>query len=84
MSFEDDMIEYGFWDGNDYLDYLMDEADKVYNEQPRWNEENIGSDESYNWNIENSDEYLEFDCFCNITSVDELFYNLWYNSNMGK
>ena len=78
MSFEDDMIEYGFWDGNDYLDYLMDEADKVYNEQPRWNEENIGSDESYNWNIENSDEYLEFDCFCNITSVDELFYNLWF------
>lgn len=30
MSFEDDMIEYGFSDGNDYMDYLMDEADRMY------------------------------------------------------
>ena len=29
MSFEDDMIEYGFWDGNDYLDYLMNEANRI-------------------------------------------------------
>ena len=28
MSFEDDMIELGFTDGNDYIDYLLDEEDK--------------------------------------------------------
>lgn len=33
MSFEDDMIEYGFTDGNDYMDYLMDEADKRMHQQ---------------------------------------------------
>lgn len=33
MSVEDDMIEYGFWDGNDYMDYLMNEADQVDNER---------------------------------------------------
>ena len=33
MSFEDDMIEYGFSDGNDYMDYLMDEADRMYEKQ---------------------------------------------------
>lgn len=33
MSFEDDMIEYGFTDGNDYMDYLMDESDKRMHQQ---------------------------------------------------
>ena len=35
MSFEDDMFEYGFTDGNDYMDYLMDEADQIYDRQQR-------------------------------------------------
>ena len=35
MSVEDDMIEYGFWDGNDYMDYLMNESDRVDNEMRR-------------------------------------------------
>ena len=29
MGFDDDMIEAGFWDGNDYLDYLIDEGDRA-------------------------------------------------------
>lgn len=29
MSFEDDIIENGFSDGNDYIDYLMDEAESI-------------------------------------------------------
>lgn len=37
MSFEDDMIEYGFSDGNDYMDYLMDEADRMYEKQEEHN-----------------------------------------------
>ena len=37
MSFEDDMIEYGFSDGNDYMDYLMDEADRMYEKQEEQN-----------------------------------------------
>lgn len=28
MGFEDDMFEYGFIDGHDYIDYLMDEAER--------------------------------------------------------
>ena len=33
MSFEDDMIEYGFTDDNDYMDYLMDEGERMYEKQ---------------------------------------------------
>ena len=33
MSFEDDMIEYGFSDKNDYMDYLMDEDDRRMQKQ---------------------------------------------------
>ena len=28
MGFEDDLFEYGFNDGHDYIDYLMDKADQ--------------------------------------------------------
>lgn len=37
MSFEDDMIEYGFTDGNDYMDYLMDEGERMYEKQEERN-----------------------------------------------
>lgn len=30
MGWEDDMIEYGFTDGNDYLGYLMNDAEHMY------------------------------------------------------
>lgn len=62
MSFEDDMIEYGFSDANDYMDYLMDEADKVYEEQKQWSEDNDWDD----W-----DDSTQNNKFNNI---DELFY----------
>lgn len=35
MSFEDDIFEYGYTDGNDYMDYLMDEADQIYDRQQK-------------------------------------------------
>ena len=37
MSFEDDMIEYGFNDDNDYMDYLMDEADRINKKLEKFN-----------------------------------------------
>lgn len=46
MSFEDDMIEYGFTDGNDYMDFLMDEADRIYECQQIQNAE---SEEYERW-----------------------------------
>ena len=46
MSFEDDMIEYGFTDGNDYMDFLMDEADRIYERQQIQNAE---SEEYERW-----------------------------------
>ena len=30
MGFEDDLFEYGFNDGHDYIDYLMDKADQEW------------------------------------------------------
>lgn len=33
MGFEDDMIENGFTNGNDYIEHLMDEADRIYQQQ---------------------------------------------------
>ena len=37
MSFEDDMIEYGLNDANDYMDYLMDEADRINKKLEQFN-----------------------------------------------
>ena len=66
MSFEDDMIESGFWDGNDYMDYLMDEADRIQEKQreqeAQWEMfENykstpLGNEESSHYEIEDVDE----------------------------
>lgn len=51
MSFEDDMIENGFTDGNDYIDYLMDEADRIYERQQiqdsEWEEHERWLDSNY-------------------------------------
>lgn len=46
MSFEDDMIEYGFTDGNDYMAFLMDEADRIFERQQIQNAE---SEECERW-----------------------------------
>ena len=46
MSFEDDMIEYGFTDGNDYMDYLMDESERMYEKQE---EDNRRAEEYEAW-----------------------------------
>lgn len=66
MSFEDDMIESGFWDGNDYMDYLMDEADRIQEKQreqeAQWEMfENykstpLGNEESSHYEMEDVDE----------------------------
>lgn len=66
MSFEDDMIESGFWDGNDYMDYLMDEADRIQEKQreqeaqwemfEKYKSSPIGDEESSHQEIEDVDE----------------------------
>ena len=66
MSFEDDMFEYGFTDGNDYMDYLMDEADKIYERQQI---------QERKW--EEREKWLDSDCFeskYKVTDIDGLFY----------
>ncbi len=56
MSFEDDMIEYGFTDGNDYMDYLYDEAERNYN---RMEDRARRSQEYEEWLDTLSDDDLE-------------------------
>ena len=66
MSFEDDMIESGFWDGNDYMDYLMDEADRIQEKQreqeaqwemfENYKSSPLGNEESSHYEIEDVDE----------------------------
>ena len=69
MSFEDDMIEYGFWDGNDYLDYLIDEADRYCEEQNEyWSECDRCSD--YNSDLVCADTLIDY----GYKDIDELFF----------
>lgn len=56
MSFEDDMIEFGFTDGNDYMDYLYDEAEKIMKRQAERKQE---IEEYEEWLNSLSDEELE-------------------------
>ncbi|MBR5831652.1 MAG: hypothetical protein IKY79_03460 [Bacteroidales bacterium] len=58
MSFEDSMLEDGFHDEEEYLEYLMDEADKEWErqryEQSSWKEEYYEDEEYYD---EEDEEY---------------------------
>lgn len=36
MSIEDDMIEMGIWDANDYMDYLEELAEREYARMENW------------------------------------------------
>ena len=69
MSFEDDMIDYGFWDGNDYLDYLMDEADRIQEKQ-REQEAQWEMFENYKYSPLEDEESSHYE----IEDVDELFF----------
>lgn len=69
MSFEDDMIEYGFWDGNDYLDYLMDEADRIQ-EELQEQEAQWKMLENYKYSHLEIEESTHYE----IADVDELFF----------
>ena len=70
MSFEDDMIEYGFLDGNDYLDYLMNEADRIQKKQ-REQEAQWEMFEKYKY----SPLEIEESSHREIADVDELFFD---------
>lgn len=61
MSFEDDMIEYGFTDGNDYMDYLYNEANKIYERQKEHEEllESLSEDEIEYYEQEKKRKRLE-------------------------
>ncbi len=65
MSFEDDMIEYGFTDSNDYIDYLYNVADKIFERQEEqehgWKEheewlESLSGEEIADWSKEKNDQ----------------------------
>lgn len=56
MGFEDDMIENGFTDAHDYMDYLYDEAEKIMKRQAEREQE---SEEYEEWLNSLSDEELE-------------------------
>lgn len=47
MSFEDDMIEYGFTDENEFLEYLLDEAEVSMNKQDDWRDDYIDYSADY-------------------------------------
>lgn len=47
MSFEDDMIEYGFTDENEFLEYLLDEAEESMNKQDDWRDDCIDYSADY-------------------------------------
>lgn len=76
MSFEDDMIEYGFTDGNDYMDYLYNEADRMYERQKYSNSNFSQSELEYlkGEAMEREEKRKEINKIC-------LLYKTWSKNN---
>ena len=73
MSFEDSMLDDGYQNEGDYLEHLMDDAERTYRQQQAMEASWNSSDEGGTFHSEDYDEYYE--------NVIENHYKPWIENN---